>query len=109
MEDLIIEHDLWHSRRLASPQAFAQPLDNERAAEKSAYHHLVQIGPDGKKTLYLAAHAKLVLGRSFEQSQKLIWELIDHCTQPKVSPKNSLAGLCVGPLICTSMSSAWSG
>ncbi|KAF4881854.1 Alpha-ketoglutarate-dependent 2,4-dichlorophenoxyacetate dioxygenase [Colletotrichum fructicola] len=83
LEDLIVEHDLWHSRRLASPQAFAQPLDNERAAEKSAYHRLVQIGPDGKKTLYLAAHAKLVLGRSFEQSQKLIWELIDHCTQPK--------------------------
>ncbi|KAI8178059.1 Alpha-ketoglutarate-dependent 2,4-dichlorophenoxyacetate dioxygenase [Colletotrichum sp. SAR 10_75] len=73
---------LWHT-------AFAQPLDNERAAEKSAYHRLVQIGPDGKKTLYLAAHAKLVLGRSFEQSQKLIWELIDHCTQPKVTLKRT--------------------
>ncbi|KAK1675860.1 putative alpha-ketoglutarate-dependent 2,4-dichlorophenoxyacetate dioxygenase [Colletotrichum godetiae] len=83
LEDLIIEHDLWHSRRLASPQAFAQPLENERAAEKSAYHRLVQVGPDGIKTLYLAAHAKLVVGRGVEESQKLIWELINHCTQSK--------------------------
>ncbi|KAK1463843.1 alpha-ketoglutarate-dependent 2 [Colletotrichum melonis] len=83
LEDLIIEHDLWHSRRLASPRAFAQPLESERAAEKSAYHRLVQVGPDGRKTLYLAAHAKLVVGRGVEESQKLIWELINHCTQSK--------------------------
>ncbi|KAL2204267.1 putative alpha-ketoglutarate-dependent 2,4-dichlorophenoxyacetate dioxygenase [Sarocladium strictum] len=83
LENLIIEHDLWHSRQLASPEAFARPLDNERAAEKSSYHRLVQVAPDGRKTLYLAAHAKLVVGRSLEESQKLIWGLIDHCTQPK--------------------------
>jgi alpha-ketoglutarate-dependent 2,4-dichlorophenoxyacetate dioxygenase len=34
--------------------------------------------------MYLAAHAKKIVGYSFEESQKLIWELIDHCTQPKV-------------------------
>lgn len=50
-----------------------------------AYHRLVQVGPDGRKVLYLAAHAKTILGRSFEDSQKLIWELIEHCTQPKVA------------------------
>ncbi|RDW62411.1 hypothetical protein BP6252_11844 [Coleophoma cylindrospora] len=83
IEDLIIEHDLWHSRWLASPAIYSNPLPHELAAKPPAYHRLVQVGPDGRKTLYLAAHAKTVLGRSLEDSQKLIWELIDHCTQPQ--------------------------
>jgi alpha-ketoglutarate-dependent 2,4-dichlorophenoxyacetate dioxygenase len=84
IEDLIVEHDLWHSRKLGAPEAYAQPLASERALKPPAYHKLVQTAPDGSKTLFLAAHAKLVLGRSLEDSQKLIWELIDHCTQPQV-------------------------
>lgn len=79
-----MEHDLWHSRKLGSPQVYSNPLPHELAAKPPAYHRLVQVGPDGRKTLYLAAHAKLILGRSLEESQKLIWGLIDHCTQPKV-------------------------
>lgn len=79
---------LWHSRKLGSPEVFGNPLPHERAAKPPAYHRLVQTAPDGRKTLFLAAHAKLILGRSFEESQKLIWELIDHCTQPKVSSRS---------------------
>ncbi|CRG89480.1 Alpha-ketoglutarate-dependent 2,4-dichlorophenoxyacetate dioxygenase [Talaromyces islandicus] len=86
IEDLIVEHDLWHSRKLASPVVYGNPLPHELAAKPPAYHKLVQTAPDGRKTLYLAAHAKKILGFSFEDSQKLIWELIDHCTQPKVVP-----------------------
>jgi alpha-ketoglutarate-dependent 2,4-dichlorophenoxyacetate dioxygenase len=63
---------------------FGNPLPHELAAKPPAFHRLVQIAPDGRKTLYLAAHAKTVIGKSFEESQRLIWELIDHCTQPKV-------------------------
>ncbi|KAH8698693.1 putative alpha-ketoglutarate-dependent 2,4-dichlorophenoxyacetate dioxygenase [Talaromyces proteolyticus] len=83
LENLIVEHDLWHSRKLASPIVYGNPLPHELAAKPPAYHRLVQTAPDGRKTLYLAAHAKVILGYSFEESQKLIWELIDHCTQPK--------------------------
>ncbi|KAJ5627700.1 hypothetical protein N7490_009928 [Penicillium lividum] len=83
IEDLIIEHDLWHSRKLASPEVFGNPLPHEVEAKPPAFHRLVQVAPDGRKTLYLAAHAKRILGRSLQESQKLIWELIDHCTQPK--------------------------
>ncbi|KAK9424998.1 putative TauD/TfdA-like domain-containing protein [Seiridium unicorne] len=83
LEGLIIEHDLWHSRKLASPEVYSNPLPHELALKPPAYHRLVQTAPNGSKVLYLAAHAKRVLGRSFEESQKLIWELIDHCTQPK--------------------------
>ncbi|WWD19800.1 hypothetical protein CI109_104264 [Kwoniella shandongensis] len=83
LEDLIIEHDLWHSRKLGSPVVYSAPSAAERAKKPPAYHKLVQVGPDGRKTLYIAAHAKLVLGMGLEESQKLIWELIDWCTQPK--------------------------
>lgn len=83
----MIEHDLWHSRKMASPEVYGNPLPHELALKPPAYHRLVQTAPDGRKALYLAAHAKRVLGYSFEESQKLIWELIDHCTQPKVSAR----------------------
>ncbi len=85
LEELVIEHDLWHSRRLGSPDAFKAPLPHERATEAPAFHRLVQTAPDGRKTLYLAAHAKRVVGWDLDASQTLIWELIDWCTQPKVS------------------------
>jgi len=75
---------LWHSRKLGSPQVYGNPTPAERSSKPPAYHRLVQVAPNGRKTLYLAAHAKMILGRTFEDSQKLIWELIDHCTQPKV-------------------------
>ncbi|KAM3086989.1 hypothetical protein ACMFMG_001100 [Clarireedia jacksonii] len=83
LEDMIVEHDLWHSRKIGSPQVYGNPLPHERALKPPAYHKLVQVAPDGRKTLYLAAHAKNILGKSFDESQKLIWELINHCTQPK--------------------------
>jgi alpha-ketoglutarate-dependent 2,4-dichlorophenoxyacetate dioxygenase len=75
---------LWHSRKLASPAVFGNPMPHELAAKPPAFHRLVQVAPDGRKTLYLAAHAKRVLGIDLEKSQKLIWELIGHCTQSKV-------------------------
>ncbi|KUJ17604.1 putative alpha-ketoglutarate-dependent 2,4-dichlorophenoxyacetate dioxygenase [Mollisia scopiformis] len=83
LENLVIEHDLWHSRKLGSPEVYGNPLPHELAAKPPAYHRLVQVAPDGRKTLFLAAHAKRVVGWSLEESQKLIWELIDHCTQLK--------------------------
>ena len=85
---------LWHSRNPASPIVYGNPLPHELAAKPPAYHRLVQTAPDGRQTLYHAAHAKLILGWSFEESQKLIWELIDHCTQPKVLYQMSSLDVC---------------
>jgi alpha-ketoglutarate-dependent taurine dioxygenase len=79
-----MSQSLWHSRKLASPIIYSNPTDREKALKPPAYHRLVQVAPDGRKTLFLAAHAKRIVGRSFEDSQELIWRLIDHCTQPKV-------------------------
>lgn len=94
LSDLFHLSSLWHSRKLASPIVYGNPLPHELAAKPPAYHRLVQTAPDGRQTLYLAAHAKLILGWSFEESQKLIWELIDHCTQPKVLYQMSSLDVC---------------
>ena len=102
---LVVEHDLWHSRKLGSPSVYGAPSSSERAKKPPAYHRLVQPTPSGKQTLYLAAHAKRILGMDSEsepaetrdpdadvlgageediqKSQALIWELINHCTQPQ--------------------------
>lgn len=82
---LLISQSLWHSRKLASPIIYGNPTEREKALKPPAYHRLVQTAPNGRKTLFLAAHAKRIIGRSFEDSQELIWRLIDHCTQAKVS------------------------
>lgn len=82
---LMFRSSLWHSRRLASPVVYGQPTAKELSQKPPAFHKLVQVAPDGRKTLYLAAHAKKIVGKSLEESQELIWELIRHCTQPKVS------------------------
>ncbi|KAI7184887.1 putative alpha-ketoglutarate-dependent 2,4-dichlorophenoxyacetate dioxygenase [Hortaea werneckii] len=101
LDGLVVEHDLWHSRLLGSPSVYKAPTDHERALKPPAYHKLVQKAPNGQGTLYLAAHAKRIVGldspmdfspdpnrvaeaedpRAIERSQALIWQLIDHCTQ----------------------------
>jgi len=68
---------------MGSPKVFGTPTARELELKPPAYHKLVRVAPDGRKTLYLAAHAKTILGRSFKKSQKIIWQLINHCTQPK--------------------------
>jgi len=74
-------HSLWHSRNLAAPGYVAG--DHEAKAKPGAVHDLVQTNPDGTKTMYVAAHASHVVGMDKEEGFKLIWELIDHATQPE--------------------------
>jgi hypothetical protein len=104
----LINCSLWHSRKLASPLIYGSPLPHELALKPPAYHRLVQTAPDGRKTLYLAAHAKIILGRSLEDSQKLIWELIGHCTQPKVNIINVRSYLTIASnIFCDGISDVW--
>ncbi|OCB86047.1 alpha-ketoglutarate-dependent 2,4-dichlorophenoxyacetate dioxygenase [Sanghuangporus baumii] len=83
LRGLVVKHDLWHSRQLAAPEEFKNITETEKAAKRPAYHKLIQIAPDGEETLYIAAHAAEVVDMPKEEGPKLIWELIDHCTQPK--------------------------
>ncbi|TVY14960.1 Alpha-ketoglutarate-dependent 2,4-dichlorophenoxyacetate dioxygenase [Lachnellula arida] len=81
-----VEHELWHSRKLASPDEYEELTPEERDVKPPAYHKLVQAGPSGEETFFLAAHAKALFdaeGNRLADSQKIIWDLIAHCTQSK--------------------------
>ncbi|MEP7245282.1 MAG: TauD/TfdA family dioxygenase [Gammaproteobacteria bacterium] len=81
IENLTIEHWLWHSRMLAG---YPEPTDEERELKPPARHKLVQVHPgSGRKTLYLAAHASTVVGWPVEEGRALIRELIAFATQPQ--------------------------
>jgi hypothetical protein len=81
IEGLTLAHSLWHSRNLAAPGYVAD--DHAAKNKPGAEHNLVQTNPDGTKTMYVAAHASHVVGWPKEDGFKLIWELIDHATQPE--------------------------
>lgn len=52
-----------------------------------AADRFVQVAPNGNETMFIAAHAKRVVGPKvwdLDKSQQLLWELIDHCTKPEV-------------------------
>lgn len=76
-------NSLWHSRKLAAPEEFSKMTAHELALKQPAFHKLVQRGPDGRDTLFIAAHAKRVVGWPDDKGFALIKELIDHCTQPQ--------------------------
>lgn len=80
-----LENSLWHSRKLGSPKYYVEPTPEEKASKPPAFQKLVQVGPDGRKLLYLAAHAKRIMGMTEKDSQELIWYLIRHCSQPEFS------------------------
>ncbi|GAA6015520.1 hypothetical protein JCM10207_008622 [Rhodosporidiobolus poonsookiae] len=83
LREMTAEHDLWHSRKIAAPEEFAKTTAHELAAKQPAFHKLVQTAPDGRETLFIAAHTKRIVepDMDLDKSQKLIWELIDHCTK----------------------------
>ncbi|KAI5122651.1 hypothetical protein M0805_007913 [Coniferiporia weirii] len=83
LRGLVCKHDLWHSRKLAAPEEFANITEHEANSKPPAYHKFVQTAPDGEETLYIAAHAAGIVGMSKDEGLKLITELIDYCTQPQ--------------------------
>ena len=55
LEPLIVEHSLWHSRKVANPEYEAS--DFEKNIKPPVRHDLVQVHePSGRKLLYIAAH-----------------------------------------------------
>lgn len=83
LKDLVACHNLWHSRKVAAPEEFSAATEYEISQKPPAYHKLVQVGPDGRETLFIAAHAEYIVGKPRGEGLKLIQELLEHCTQPK--------------------------
>lgn len=62
---------------------YANPTPEELAAKPPSCHKLVQTDASGRKTLYIATHAKRVIGMSDEEGAALIKKLLDHATKPE--------------------------
>jgi alpha-ketoglutarate-dependent 2,4-dichlorophenoxyacetate dioxygenase len=79
IEDLTVEHSIWHSRQLAG---FPEPTQEELDSRPPAYHKLVHVHPgSGRKSLYLAAHASHIVGWPINLGRGLIKSLMSFATQ----------------------------
>ncbi|HZM36637.1 MAG TPA: TauD/TfdA family dioxygenase [Burkholderiales bacterium] len=79
IENLVVEHSVWHSRALAG---FSEVSEEEKATRPPARHRLVHVRA-GRKALYLASHASHVVGWSPEKGRELLADLTRHATQPQ--------------------------
>jgi alpha-ketoglutarate-dependent 2,4-dichlorophenoxyacetate dioxygenase len=80
LEGLIVEHSLWWSRKQAGYPFTEEDID----ARPSARHPLVHVHKgSGRKALFIAAHARNIIGMPREEGRKLLADLIEHATQPK--------------------------
>jgi alpha-ketoglutarate-dependent 2,4-dichlorophenoxyacetate dioxygenase len=80
LEGLVIEHSLWWSRKQAGYPFTEEDVD----ARPCARHPLVHVHEgSGRKTLYVAAHARDIVGMPREEGRKLLADLVAHATQPK--------------------------
>jgi alpha-ketoglutarate-dependent 2,4-dichlorophenoxyacetate dioxygenase len=80
LEGLVAEHSLWWSRRMAGYPFTEEDID----AKPSARHPLVHVHqPSGRKALYIAAHARDIVGMEREEGRALLRDLIEFATQPK--------------------------
>jgi alpha-ketoglutarate-dependent 2,4-dichlorophenoxyacetate dioxygenase len=80
-KDYIAAHSLWHSRKTAAPEFFAdiQPEDYFMSRHKLIQRH----EPSGRTNLYIAAHVHHIEGLEPEKSKELFQTLYRHAMQPK--------------------------
>jgi alpha-ketoglutarate-dependent 2,4-dichlorophenoxyacetate dioxygenase len=79
IQNLVVEHSVWHSRALAG---FSEVSEEERATRPPSQHRLVHVR-GGREALYLASHASHIVGWPVEEGRKLLAELTAHATRPQ--------------------------
>ncbi len=80
LEGLTCHHSIAHSRKTLGFEF----SDEEMEKLKGAYHPLVRTLPrSGRKSLYLASHAAQVMEMPLPEGRLLLWELMQHATQPQ--------------------------
>jgi alpha-ketoglutarate-dependent 2,4-dichlorophenoxyacetate dioxygenase len=81
VEDAIVVHDFSWSRDQIRPGFFTA---EERAVYPPVRHPLVRTNPaNGRKSLFLGAHASHIEGRPIDEGRALLKELLAHVTQPQ--------------------------
>lgn len=80
VEDLLVEHNLLHSRAMAG---FPTATDEERATLVPVQQRLVRRHPrTGRKSLYLSSHASHIVGWPKPEGMDLLYELTEIATRP---------------------------
>ncbi len=80
IEGLQAEHSIWWSRKVAGYPFTEEEVD----ARPSARHPLVHVHQgSGRKALYIAAHARDIVGMPREEGRALLAELTAFATQPQ--------------------------
>jgi len=81
IEDLVAEHSIWHSRGQLAVTTYTE---QELASLPPVPQRVVRTHPGSKrKTLYVASHASHIIGMPVADGRLLLWDLIEHATQPK--------------------------
>jgi len=79
IEGLVVHHSIAYSRATLGFDF----TEEEKKSLPGAYHPLVRSSPaTDRKSLYLASHASMVVGRPVPEGRMLLRELIEHATQP---------------------------
>lgn len=80
LDGLTCHHSIAHSRKTLGFEFSAEEMEKL----KGAYHPLVRtLARSGRKSLYLASHAAQVMEMSVPEGKLLLWELMQHATQPQ--------------------------
>lgn len=75
-EDYVVHHSLLHSRKLASPEFFANINPEDYPMNK---HRLIQLHePSSRMNLYIAAHAHHIENMDQKESKELLDKLYEH-------------------------------
>jgi alpha-ketoglutarate-dependent 2,4-dichlorophenoxyacetate dioxygenase len=81
IEDLVCEHSLIHSRQAIG---FTDLSPEEMAAFRPVRQLLVRTHPvTGRRSLFLAAHAGAIEGRTVPEARMFLHDLTEHATQPE--------------------------
>jgi alpha-ketoglutarate-dependent 2,4-dichlorophenoxyacetate dioxygenase len=80
IEHLEVEHTLWESRRKAGFPLTDEEVDSRPKARQPL---VMPQKSTGRKALYVAAHARDIVGMPSDEGRALLKELIDWATQPQ--------------------------
>jgi alpha-ketoglutarate-dependent 2,4-dichlorophenoxyacetate dioxygenase len=81
IETLVAEHSLAYSRSLVDPSVLTEA---QKAEVPPVRQRLVRVNPiNGRKALYVSAHASHIVGLPFAEGRALLDELTAHATQAR--------------------------
>jgi alpha-ketoglutarate-dependent 2,4-dichlorophenoxyacetate dioxygenase len=80
LDGLRVHHSIAHSREKLGFEF--SPAEQELL--KGAVHPLVRVNPQtGRKSLYLAAHASMIIDWPVPEGRMFLWDLMEHATKPQ--------------------------